>query len=271
MAFFWQSIVHDLLNVIILAVVQGLTEFLPVSSSGHLVIAQHLLGVKEPGITLEIWLHIGTLFSILFFYRSVITAVIKGLFKWERQSVLISSAVLVSMVPAVVFYFFCQDFLEGFYKYPRGTASLMIFTGVVLISLRWVRCREGELTISRAVMAGLAQALALFPGISRSGMTISAARALGISPVKAAEFSFLMVIPLLIGAASKDYWGYMRQASAVAGESSVGLLALAIGVVVSAAVGYFALKAVVRVLNDERFWMFGIYCVLAGALAVVLL
>lgn len=235
------------------------------------MIAQHLLGVKEPGITLEIWLHIGTLFSILIFYRSVIIALIKGLFKWERPSVLISAAILLSMVPAVVFYFLCHDFLEGFYKCPRGTASLMIFTGMVLISLRWVRCREEELTIPRAALTGLAQALALFPGISRSGMTISAARAMGISPVKAAEFSFLMVIPLLLGAAAKDYWDYLRHAPAVGEESCIGVLALTIGVVVSATVGYFALKALVRVLKDERFWMFGIYCLLAGTLAVILL
>lgn len=263
--------VHDLLNVIILAVVQGLTEFLPVSSSGHLVIAQHLLGVKEPGITLEIWLHIGTLFSILIFYRSVIIDLIKGVFKWERQSVLMAAAILLSMIPAVIFYFLCHDFLEGFYKYPRGTAGLLIFTGFVLIGLRWVRTHEGEVTIPRAILTGLAQALALFPGISRSGMTISAARALGISPVKAAEFSFLMVIPLLIGAAAKDYWDYLRQTPVVDSEASVSLLALSVGVVVSAVVGYFALKALVRILKNERFWMFGIYCVLAGALAVALL
>jgi undecaprenyl-diphosphatase len=257
--------VHDLLNVIFLAVVQGLTEFLPVSSSGHLVIAQRLLGINSPGITLEVWLHIGTLISIFIFYRSVILDLIRGVFKLERKSLLMAGAILVSMIPAAVFYFFSHTFVDEIYESPHLTGGFLVFTGVVLIGLRWVRSVEGDVTIPRAIVTGLAQALALFPGVSRSGMTISAARASGISPVKAAEFSFLMVIPLLIGAAIMDLMKV---------DSSAKSLCPAIlffGVVVSAVVGFFALTALVRLLKDGRFWMFGIYCVFAGVLTFILL
>ncbi len=244
---------------------QGLTEFLPVSSSGHLVIAQRLLGVSEPGITTEVWLHIGTLASILFFYRTVIADLMLGVCRRERQSLRLAAAVLVSMIPATLFYLLCHRFVEGFYESSRFTGGCLIFTGMVLIALRWVRCREGEVTLARAMVTGLAQALALFPGVSRSGMTIAVARAAGVSPVKAAEFSFLMVIPLLIGAAAMD----LRQAPAAA--EGINPWFLSAGVSVSAVVGYLALTMLVRILKGGRFWMFGIYCVAAGVLTVIFL
>jgi undecaprenyl-diphosphatase len=263
--FLAKYIVHNLLNVIFLALVQGLTEFLPVSSSGHLVIAQRLLGVGEPGITLEVWLHIGTLVSILVFYRRVIVDLIKGVFRLERESLLMGAIILISMIPAVVFYLLCHQFVESFYESPRVTGSLMIFTGMILIGMRWIPNRDGCLTVPRAIVIGLAQALALFAGISRSGMTISAARASGVSSVKAAEFSFLMVIPLLVGAAFMDF----MKLPAAGGGSCPGLLA--VGVAVSGVIGYLALTLLVKVLKGGRFWMFGIYCVLVGALAATLL
>jgi len=257
--------VHDLINVIVLALVQGLTEFLPVSSSGHLVIAQRLLGVSKAGITTEVWLHIGTLASILIFYRRVIAALIQGLCRRERQSLRMAAAILISMIPSVIFYLLAHRFVEGLYECPRFTGGCLIFTGMVLVALRWVRCREGEVTLARAVVVGLAQALALLPGISRSGMTIAAARASGIAPVRAAEFSFLMVIPLLAGAAAMD----LMRLPAIGDGTSPALLAL--GAAVAAVVGYLALTVLVRVLKGGRFWMFGIYCVLAGLLTLILL
>ena len=255
---------RDLINVIFLALVQGLTEFLPVSSSGHLVIAQRLLGISEPGITLEVWLHIGTLISILIFYRSVILDLIKGVLKRDHKSLLMAGAIFISTIPAALFYLCCHKWVDGIYESPKVTGGFLIFTGLVLIALRWVRCREGEVTIRRSIVIGLSQALALFPGVSRSGMTIATARATGICPVKAAEFSFLMVIPLLIGAAVMNILRMEPN-----GEGICGWL-LAVGVVISAVIGYLALKALVRLLKDGRFWMFGIYCVAAGLLTVIL-
>ena len=256
---------HDLINVLFLALVQGLTEFLPVSSSGHLVIAQRLLDFQESGISLEVWLHIGTLVSIVVFYRQSIVNMVKGLFSGDRESLQLAGCILLSTIPAALFYFLFHDRVDSFYESAKITGGFLVFTGIVLIALRWVKCSDGEVTLKRAILTGVAQALAILPGISRSGMTISAARASGICPVKAAEFSFLMVLPLLAGAAAIDILRVPPD-----GEHVAGWL-LAVGASVSAVVGWVALKVLVRLLKDGRFWMFGIYCVLAGLLALGLL
>ena len=244
---------------------QGLTEFLPVSSSGHLVIAQRLLNISEPGIALEVWLHMGTLVSIIIFYRRVILDLVRGFFKLDRKCLMMVGSIFISMIPAALFYMFFHKYVDEIYESPKFTGSFLVFTGVVLIGLRWVRCSEGELTFKRAFLTGLAQAIALFPGVSRSGMTIAAARAVGISPVRSAEFSFLMVIPLIIGAAAMNL---MKTPSGTEGIS--GWL-LALGAVISAVVGYIAIKVLIRLLKDGRFWMFGIYCTAAGLLVLTLM
>lgn len=254
---------RNLLNVIFLALVQGLTEFLPVSSSGHLVIAQRLLGVQEPGVRLEIWLHIGTLVSIVVFYRQPIINLIKGFFAGERESLSRIGCIVLSTIPAGIFYFLFHERVEALFKSAKATGGCLLFTGAVLIALRWVRCREGAVTPKRALWTGLAQALAVLPGVSRSGMTISAARASGICPVKAAEFSFLMVIPLIAGAAILDLCRAPVEAECLA------CWMLAVGVLISAVVGWVALALLVRLLRDGRFWMFGLYCVAVGMLALI--
>ncbi len=256
---------HDLLNVVLLALVQGLTEFLPVSSSGHLVIAQHLLGVRQPGVSLEIWLHVGTLASILIFYRQSIRALLRGICAGERHSLNQAKCLAVSTLPAVIFYACFHRSVESAYESTPITGGLLIFTGVVLLGTRWIRCCAGEITPRRALITGVAQALAILPGVSRSGMTISAARASGISPVKAAEFSFLMVIPLLVGAALVDLLRMPPE-----GDHLSGWL-LALGAAVAAAVGFAAIKLLVLTLKGGRFWMFGVYCIAAGVLTLLFL
>ena len=256
---------HDLINVLFLALVQGLTEFLPVSSSGHLVIAQRLLNFQESGIRLEVWLHIGTLVSIVIFYRQSIINLIRGFFAGDRESLSLIGCILMSTIPAGLFYILFHERVDSIYESAKLTGGFLVFTGLVLIALRWVRCSDGDVTFKRALLTGIAQAFAVLPGISRSGMTISAARASGVCPVKAAEFSFLMVIPLIAGAAVMDMFRMP------VGEEHIAGWLLAVGAAVSAVVGWVALKLLVRLLKDGRFWMFGIYCLFAGVLALILL
>ena len=256
---------HDLLNVLFLALVQGLTEFLPVSSSGHLVIAQRLIGVNESGISLEVWLHLGTLVSIIVFYREPICRLIKGVFSFDKTAVSFVGRILFSTVPAVVFYTLFHDRVDAFYESAKWTGAFLVFTGLVLLAGHWVGSCDGEVTWKRSIIVGVAQALAILPGISRSGMTISAARAAGICPEKSAEFSFLMVIPLLMGAAIMNLLKVPD-----GGEHLAGWL-LAVGAVVSAIVGWVALKLLVKMLKKGRFWLFGVYCMGAGLLTLALL
>jgi len=250
-------------DIIILAILQGIAEFLPVSSSGHLVLGQHLLGLKVPGITLEVALHAGTLLATLAYYRNALLRIVKGLFSGSRESLQLALNIIVSAIPAVLFYLLFKKRIEGAFEDPRTIGVALLFTGIILLGLRWVPSREEGVSFWRALFIGLAQAVAVLPGVSRSGMTISAARLSGISPEKAAEFSFLASIPLIAGAMlKKTLESFLETPSPEAGTLSP--LHLIMGICISAIVGYFALSFLVKTLRGRYFWCFGIYCILAG-------
>ena len=259
---------RECLDVFLLAVLQGITEFLPISSSGHLVLAQNLLKTNMPGVRLEIVLHLGTMISIIAFYRKPLWALTCGVFKGQRASWAALGRIILSAVPAAFFYFLCRDKVHAFYEDSQAVGGFLIFTGVVLIALRWMRSGNESVNGARALLTGLAQALAVLPGISRSGMTIAAARMAGIAPGLAAEFSFLMSLPLLVGAALLDICGLTIQHGGA--DSLPGWLLVA-GAVVSAVVGYAALALLVRTLHSGRFWLFGPYCIAAGSITLIVL
>lgn len=256
---------RQFLDVVFLAILQGVTEFLPISSSGHLVVAQQLLGLERPGVTLEVVLHIGTMFSIIIFYRKKIQELISGVFEWKRESLLVIAHIALSAVPAVIFYLLFKARITAFFENSFVVGGFLTFTGVVLCAQRWMRCGNGGMTAPRALLTGMAQAIAILPGVSRSGMTISVARMSGVAPAVAAEFSFLMCLPLLAGAS-------LLEVVELRGGASVNALPwcpLLVGALVSAAVGYIALSFLVRLLKGGRFWMFGVYCLLAGVLTML--
>ena len=255
---------REFFDVMVLAVLQGIAEFLPISSSGHLVIAQSLLKINNPGVRLEVVLHLGTMVSIMLYYRATLFALARGILRRERDSLAAVGHIVLSSIPAVFFYVLCKDKVDAFFEDPRAIGGFLIFTGTVLSALRWMKCGTGPVTAQRALLVGLAQALAVLPGISRSGMTIASARMAGIAPDKAAEFSFLMCLPLLAGAALLDVLGL----SSGAGCTLPAWLLLA-GAAVSAAIGVIALSLLVRTLRDGRFWLFGVYCFVAGIFTVL--
>ncbi|MBR1921710.1 MAG: undecaprenyl-diphosphate phosphatase, partial [Kiritimatiellae bacterium] len=160
----------EFLDVTILAVLQGVAEFLPISSSGHLVIGQHLLGVDEPGVRLEVMLHLGTLVSICAFYWRTLWRIVVG-FEWRYVLKIVLSA-----LPAVVVYFGFKDFIDGMLENAKMVGALLMFTGAVLIGTRYLPRGSREVCWRRALLMGLGQAVALLPGVSRSGMTLASAR-----------------------------------------------------------------------------------------------
>ena len=260
-----------LLNVFLLSVLQGVAEFLPVSSSGHLVLGKHLLGLESPGVRLEVALHVGTMFSVLAFYRVRIVALIKGVFTGCRESWRMAINIAVSAVPAVIFYLVCHKAVEASFESVRAVGMALIFTGVVLCAVRWFsgKGKDGMVTLPRAVVIGIAQAIAILPGISRSGMTIATARVAGVAPGKAAEFSFLMSLPLIAGAALKDALSSSSPSDIV--HAGVPFGHLIMGALIAGIIGYFALTLLVRLLRGHQFWMFGIYCLVAGGLTLAFL
>lgn len=264
---------QEILDVTALAVLQGVAEFLPISSSGHLVIGQHLLNMNEPGMRLEIFLHVGTLASIFAFYRRPIAEIVTGLFSHESERRLAAwgyaAKIIVSALPAVVVYFAFKKTIDDAFENVRVVGALLMFTGAVLAGTRFLPRGNNAVGFLRAFLMGCGQAIAILPGVSRSGMTLAAARAGRVSPEAAAEFSFLMSAPLIAGDALLHIKEAFSSTSAeIASGPSWG--AVAWGVVVSAVVGYISLAVLLRALRGKWFWLFGPYCFIAGLLVVCL-
>lgn len=256
---------QELLKVVALAMLQGVTEFLPVSSSGHLVLGGALLGIESPGATLEVALHAGTLVAILVFYRLRLAALACGALRRDVGVWRDLGKLALSAVPAVALYAFAHEGLTSAFDRVEFVGPALCATGLVLLAVRNAATRgTGSVRWWDAWWIGCAQALALLPGISRSGSTISAARLRGVAPAAAAEFSFLMCIPLLAGAT------LLTLLDALRGESGgIPLSTLAIGASVAGLVGYAALSGLVRLLNRGKFWVFGLYCLLVGGAATL--
>lgn len=250
-----------MLEVTILAILQGVAEFLPISSSGHLVLGQHLLGVNAPGMRLDVFLHVGTLLSIFAFYGRVIVRIVRNL-EW-----LYAGKILLSSLPAVVVYFLFGDFVKGMFENARMVGALLMFTGAVLIGTRYLPRGAKDVSFLRALLMGCGQALALLPGVSRSGMTLASARAGRVEAEKAAEFSFLMSAPLILGAAALELVGMLKAGPSAAGEISWALTVY--GALLAAVVGYFSLALLVKALKGKWFWLFGPYCLAAGLLTLL--
>jgi len=251
--------------LLLLAVVQGLTEFLPVSSSGHLALCQHFFNMpKCDGATLEVMLHGGTLISVLWFYRERIIKIITGLVKRDKDAWVYSLCIVVACVPAALAYFLLDDFIESNFDKPMLISILMIINGLVLCSLKFAKDGNAKFGFGRSVLTGLAQAVAMLPGISRSGSTITAARWMGVKGADAMEFSFLVSLPVLAGGIVLKF-GDMLEASPSPAEWG-GLL---LSSVVAAAVGLLALKLLKFLDFFGKFWMFGLYCIAVGGISLV--
>ena len=248
-------------EVTLLSVLQGIAEFLPISSSGHLVLGKELLGMREMGMRIDIFLHVGTLAAIFAFYFSVIRRILVNL-EWSYML-----KVVVSAVPAGIVGVLFKDQLEAAFASPKMVGGALIFTGIVLTLTKFLPKGDKDVSFLRALWMGLAQAVAILPGVSRSGMTLAAARASKVDAEKSAEFSFLMSAPPIAGAALLELLKSLK-ATEPAAEVSWGLTIY--GCVLAAVVGYFSLKLLVKSLKGRWFWLFGPYCLAAGALTLLL-
>ena len=251
----------DFFNVTFLAILQGVAEFLPISSSGHLVIGQHVLSVDDPGMRLDVFLHVGTLLSIMVYYRRTILRIVAG------ADVRYMSKIALSALPAVLVYAIFREKIESMFENAKAVGLLLVFTGAVLSGTRFLPKGTKDVTFLRALWMGAMQAVAILPGVSRSGMTLAAARSAGVEPSKSAEFSFLMSAPLIAGGMVLEIAKIFRGGA----DEGVGMGLLAWGTVLSAAVGYFSLVVLVKALKGRWFWLFGPYCIIAGLLVVCFL
>lgn len=261
------------LEVTLLAIVQGLTEFLPVSSSGHLVLANALLGVREPGIALELVLHLGTLVAVVLYYRRDLARILTGSIRWlggrrgpeERHSGEMFLLLVLGTIPAVLAAVLLGDWLEATFENPRETSVELMITGLILLATRLPRRGERRTTPADALLIGLAQAVSILPGISRSGTTIATGLFRGIRPEEAARFSFLLSIPAIFGAV-------LFKAKDIADRAEGGAAGLyLLGFLVSFALGYASIAWLLRIVRRGRFFAFGIYCLIVGAVGLLAL
>jgi undecaprenyl-diphosphatase len=260
-------------DVLVLGIVQGITEFLPVSSSGHLVLSEHLLGMHPPGIALELTLHVGTLLAVVLYYRRDLWLVACGgtrflagrrsaddLRGWNLVTLLV-----VGTLPAVIAAVLFGDRVEAAFKDPRLVSGCLVVTGLLLLSTLLVRREERQPRIVDALVVGLFQAASLFPGISRSGSTMAAGLFRKLKPEEAARFSFLLSVPAILGAVvfkAKEVAGGLAGADA-------GLYVL--GFAASFVFGLTSIAVLLRVMRRGRFGLFGAYCVVIGVVGLALL
>lgn len=248
----------------ILAFIQGLTEFLPVSSSGHLVLAGSLLGLPEGDLSFDILVHMGTLTAVLAVYARDIAELVKGVLKGKREDLRLAGLLVLGSVPAGAAGFLLSDRIESLFGNPAIVSGMLLVTGCVLFATRFSRKGDrDEPTPGGTLLIGVSQALAILPGISRSGFTISAGIATGVKRERAARFSFLLSVPAILGAALLDL-------TASSDGGSMTLPVAAVGVAVAAVTGYIALRLLIRFLMSGRFHVFCWYCWALGAVGLTM-
>lgn len=257
----------NLLDALILGLVQGLTEFLPVSSSGHLVMAETFLDVPSAGIFVEVALHVATLLSVVIVYRARLAELALGTLRRDPDALRYMALLALATVPAAVVGLTLKDLVERAFATPALTGFMLLFTGAFLWSTRYVqRPVVDEPAGPKVALAmGFAQALALLPGISRSGATITAGLWGRASGVRAAEFSFLMSIPAIIGAAILEARNFEGAVSDVGGAP------LLVAFFAALAAGILAIRSLVWLLRRQSFYAFAYYVWAAGALFLLLL
>ncbi len=273
-----------LLEAILLGILQGLTEFLPISSSGHLVLAQQFLGLKEPLVFFDVMLHVGTLAAVLVVYREAIGKLAIGGVStlvdtqfWRKPSSTFNTSaelkfiwlILLGSIPTGVIAVLFKTELESFFDEVRLVSIMLILTGVILQLPRLRRqdvdssdTSTRKLKTWHAPFIGIAQGFAITPGISRSGTTISLALFLGIPAKTAAEYSFLLSIPAILGAVvlkSRDV-----------GDTTISLYIVGAGMLASFIVGYIALRFLLVVLNRGKFSLFSYYCIALGLVSLLI-
>ncbi|MBO6793067.1 MAG: undecaprenyl-diphosphate phosphatase [Balneolaceae bacterium] len=263
----------DILQSFLLGLIQGLTEFLPISSSGHLALGRYLLNSDtEMGITFEVVVHFGTLCSIVIYYKTEILNLIKALFRFigspsiakTDKDVKVIGFILISMIPAFIVGFTLKDYIEGIFMNPILVSGMLIVTGIILFLTKFSKNPEGEITTKKAFLIGIAQAFAMIPGISRSGSTISTSLYLGISREEAANFSFLMVIPVIAGAMILQMGEVLE-----VGISNSQISSLLVGFFTAFISGYYALKYLIIILKKQGFHYFAYYCWVVGGAGLI--
>lgn len=248
------------LDAVVLGLVQGVSEFLPVSSSGHLVIAQEVLGVEAAGVFFEVLVHVATLISVVWVYRATVAELLLGAARGEREAWSYIGRIALATVPAALIGYLLEDEIGAAFDSPVFVGAMLLVTAAFLWSTRAAlrRSPDREVGWGRGFEMGIAQAFAILPGISRSGATVTTALWRGVDPDEAARFSFLLSIPAILGA------GVLELGGAGAGGQGLALGPAAAAFVTAAVSGVLAIRLFVRMLRNRTFPAFAPYVALVG-------
>ena len=257
----------EIINAIILGIIQGLTEFLPVSSSGHLEIAKAILGenkVGEESLLMTLVLHFATALSTIIIFRKDILEILSGLLQFKNNdSFWFSLKIVLSMIPAAFVGVFFNDEIEALFGGALTlVGSMLLVTGLLLFLADKAKASAKKVGIKHAILIGISQAIAILPGISRSGATISTAVLLGIDKEKAARFSFLMVVPLIFGKMAKDILSGDLQ------YETTTFIPLVIGFIFAFLTGMFACKWMIKLVKRSQLKYFAYYCFAIGGIVI---
>jgi undecaprenyl-diphosphatase len=266
---------EDLLKALVLGILQGATEFLPISSSGHLVLVPWLLDWEKPPLVFDVVVHLGTLMAVLvYFWRDWLTLLRAGLRALRTHSTQDPDARLLlwiglGTIPAALAGLLLEDLFESTFETPPLAAGFLLVTALLLVASE--RAHSGDRALTRlrpldALVVGCAQALAIFPGISRSGSTIAAGIWRGLPRAAAARFSFLLATPIIMGAGAKKVLDVLQGTETI-GDDMVG--PLIVGFLAAALVGYGSIRFLMRLLQQRRLFGFAVYCAVFGTLSLL--
>ena len=268
----------SILQSLWLGVVQGITEFLPISSSGHLVLGKAIIGVHTEGVAYEVFVHFGTFLAVVTVFWSDIWNMLGALGRivrhpspnnWlrnYREDIFLRMAILVILgtIPIVVVGLLFKSGIEAAFSSPLFVSFALIITGTLLLGTRWINSADTQFGIVRALLIGVAQSFAILPGISRSGSTIAAAIYLGVERSEAARFSFLLALPAIFGAAVVESLELLQS-----NISSQQVMTFFIGMIVAYISGMIALKWLLGVIRRGRLDRFSYYCYTIGLVGII--
>ncbi|MDA9775690.1 undecaprenyl-diphosphatase UppP [Flavobacteriales bacterium] len=259
----------ELLEAIILGIIQGLTEFLPVSSSGHIELVKAMFDREDPfSDEMTIVLHFATALSTCVIFRKDILEIFQGLFQFKNNDQFkFSIKIILSMIPAAIVGLSFENEIKSLFNSNVLLVGLMlIVTGLLLLVADKATATKKKVSFGQAIIIGIAQAIAILPGISRSGSTISTSVLLGIDREKAARFSFLMVVPLIFGKIAKDLLDLIKE-PAVA--ENVSYLPYILGFAFAFVTGLIACTWMIKLVKSSKLYYFSIYCFIVGIAAII--
>ncbi len=247
----------NLIQVIILSVIQGIAEWLPISSSGHLALVQSIFGYEN--LSFDVFLHLASILAVIILLWKDI---VKLIYPWSKNNFRYLFILLIAIIPAGLVGIFFRNYIEGVFANPQYVGILFIISGIIVYSTKFSKIKDKNIGFFDSIIIGIFQALAVFPGISRSGATISSGMFRGIKRNEAVKFSFIMAIPLVLGA------GLFEAKDMVL--SNIDPMLLIISFIITFVISLVSIKLLLKIINKEKFYLFGIYNISLGILVIML-